>query len=140
MGPAEQVGAGGGPGTVDLALADEVVVLRAAVARLRDEAAAGRAERERAHAAEQLAAVHAELSRVRELLAECHGRLRAQQPSGDDGLAAIELRQERQALELVIRARDEEIRAIRGSVTWRIGRLVIGPVSRVRRVLGRRGR
>jgi hypothetical protein len=118
----------GTPATGGLALADEVVVLRATVARLQAEAAGGVAELERSQAARKLAQVDRELSRVRALLAECRESAPGRRPSTDTVRSAA-------AFEALVLERDAEIAAIRRSATWRVGRLVIAPAARLRRLV-----
>ena len=101
-----------------LAMVDELIGLRAKVARLENEAADGPGELERARLKATIASLTGDLARTREQLA-------VGGPNATSGVAAADL-------VAAWAERDRQIAELKESTTWRVGRAVLTPLLRIR--------
>ena len=109
-----------------LIMVDELIGLRAKVARLENEAADGPGELERARLKATIESLTVDLARAREQLA-----------GGGQSIATADSEAEVAA---AWAERDRQLAEIKRSTTWRVGRAVLGPLVRVQRLLGRTSR
>jgi len=106
-----------------LFMVDELIVLRARVARLQNEAADGPGELERARFAATIDSLTGDLARAREQLAAAGPNLGSGAAAADVAAAWAE--------------RDRQLAELKDSTTWRVGQAVLAPLKPIRRLVRR---
>jgi len=106
-----------------LVMVDELIDLRAKVARLQNEAADGPGQLERARFAATIDSLTGDLARAREQLAAAGPHLGSGAAGADVAAAWAE--------------RDRQLAELKGSTTWRVGQAVLAPLKPIRRLVRR---
>ena len=106
-----------------LVMVDELIDLRAKVARLQNEAADGPGQLERARFAATIDSLTGDLARAREQLAAAGPHLGSGAAGADVAAAWAD--------------RDRQFAELKGSTTWRVGQAVLAPLKPIRRLVRR---